>query len=51
VKSCQSLASALRSSFSTLKALDLSGNAIYDEAVQMLSSGLGSPHCKIEILR
>uniref|UniRef100_A0A8C2ECN6 Si:dkey-126g1.7 n=1 Tax=Cyprinus carpio TaxID=7962 RepID=A0A8C2ECN6_CYPCA len=36
-KSCQSLASALRSSFSTLKALDLSGNAIYDEASKLLN--------------
>ncbi|XP_073795318.1 NLR family CARD domain-containing protein 3 isoform X1 [Danio rerio] len=49
-KCCQFLASALRSSFSTLKALDLSGNPIYDGAVRMLSNGLGSPHCKIEIL-
>ncbi|XP_022532563.2 NACHT, LRR and PYD domains-containing protein 12 isoform X1 [Astyanax mexicanus] len=50
-KCCESLALAFRRCSSSLKAVDLSGNSILDEGVELLSDGLESPNCKLEILR
>ncbi|XP_057680072.1 NACHT, LRR and PYD domains-containing protein 12-like isoform X2 [Corythoichthys intestinalis] len=47
--SCHPLASVL-SSPSNLKSLDLGGNNLSDEGVEILSKGLASPHCKLESL-
>lgn len=48
--SCQALASVF-SSDSPLKELDLSHNNLLDAANDLLSAGLSSPHCKLEVLR
>ncbi|XP_029351495.1 NACHT, LRR and PYD domains-containing protein 12-like [Echeneis naucrates] len=50
-KCCADLASVLSSDTSHLEALDLSGNDLQDAEVALLSAGLESPHCKLEILR
>ncbi|XP_036419578.1 NACHT, LRR and PYD domains-containing protein 3-like [Colossoma macropomum] len=50
-KSCETLCSALQSANSSLKELDLSNNDLQDSGVQVLSVGLKSSHCKLEILR
>uniref|UniRef100_A0A8C2FS00 Uncharacterized protein n=1 Tax=Cyprinus carpio TaxID=7962 RepID=A0A8C2FS00_CYPCA len=47
---CESLSSALQSSKS-LKELDLSNNALQDSGVNLLSAGLKSSHCQLNILR
>ncbi|XP_062398558.1 NACHT, LRR and PYD domains-containing protein 12-like [Sardina pilchardus] len=49
-ESCKAVASALQSSIS-LKELDLSNNDLKDSGVQLLSTGLSSPHCKLTSLR
>uniref|UniRef100_A0A672YW18 NACHT domain-containing protein n=1 Tax=Sphaeramia orbicularis TaxID=375764 RepID=A0A672YW18_9TELE len=50
-RSCCALSSVLSSQFSKLKELDLSNNSLKREGVVSLSTGLQSPHCKMEILK
>ncbi|XP_073730928.1 NACHT, LRR and PYD domains-containing protein 3-like [Misgurnus anguillicaudatus] len=50
-RSCEGLALALKSSNSFLKELDLSNNDLQDSGVKLISEGLKSPKCQLEILR
>ncbi|XP_042608904.1 NLR family CARD domain-containing protein 3-like isoform X5 [Cyprinus carpio] len=48
---CEIVSSALQSSDSVLRELDLSNNDLKDSGVKLLSDGLKSQNCKLEILR
>ncbi|KAL1276192.1 hypothetical protein QQF64_035815, partial [Cirrhinus molitorella] len=50
-QSCGSLSSVLQSSYSVLRELDLSNNDLKHSGVKLLSDGLKSSDCKLEILR
>ncbi|KAM9365009.1 protein NLRC3-like [Pholidichthys leucotaenia] len=49
-RSCEALSSVLSSQSSSLIALDLSNNDLKDSGVKILSTGLGSPHRRLETL-
>uniref|UniRef100_A0A3B1J2F5 NACHT domain-containing protein n=1 Tax=Astyanax mexicanus TaxID=7994 RepID=A0A3B1J2F5_ASTMX len=51
VKMCENLESVLNLENSSLKELDLSKNDLQDSGVELLSAGLKSSHCKLQILR
>ncbi|ROL08884.1 NACHT, LRR and PYD domains-containing protein 3 [Anabarilius grahami] len=48
---CETVSSALQSSNTYLRELDLSNNDIQDSGVKLLSVGLTSSHCQLNILR
>ncbi|XP_043080878.1 NACHT, LRR and PYD domains-containing protein 3-like [Puntigrus tetrazona] len=50
-QSCKGLASALQSSDSSLRELDLSNNDLHNSGVNILCFGLQRPNCTLEILR
>ncbi|XP_058624654.1 NACHT, LRR and PYD domains-containing protein 12-like isoform X2 [Onychostoma macrolepis] len=48
---CEIMSSALQSSNSPLRELDLSNNDLQDSGVKLLAVGLKSPNCQLNILR
>uniref|UniRef100_A0A8C2JSG1 NACHT, LRR and PYD domains-containing protein 12-like n=1 Tax=Cyprinus carpio TaxID=7962 RepID=A0A8C2JSG1_CYPCA len=48
---CESLSSVLQFPNSVLKELDLTNNDLQDSGVKVLSDGLNSPNCQLQILR
>ncbi|XP_049324507.1 NLR family CARD domain-containing protein 3-like isoform X1 [Astyanax mexicanus] len=51
LKMCETLASVIKLENSSLKELDLSNNDLQDSGVELLSAGLESLDCKLQILR
>ncbi|XP_041650328.1 protein NLRC3-like isoform X2 [Cheilinus undulatus] len=49
-RSCGALSSVLSSQSSSLRDLDLSNNDLQDSGVELLSTGLQSPHCRLQTL-
>ncbi|XP_051516951.1 NACHT, LRR and PYD domains-containing protein 12-like isoform X2 [Myxocyprinus asiaticus] len=50
-QSCEIVASALQSTNSPVRELDMSNNDLQDSGVELLSFGMKSSHCKLKILR
>ncbi|XP_035769990.1 NACHT, LRR and PYD domains-containing protein 3-like [Neolamprologus brichardi] len=50
-RSCEALSPVLSSQSSSLRELDMSNNDLQDSGVTLLSTGLRSPHCILEILK
>ncbi|XP_077097383.1 uncharacterized protein LOC143748976 isoform X2 [Siphateles boraxobius] len=50
-QSCEIVASALQPANSPVRELDMSNNDLQDSGVKLISVGLKSSHCKLEILR
>ncbi len=48
---CEIVSSALQSSNSVLRELDLSNNHLQDSGVKFISDGLKNPTCQLQILR
>ncbi len=48
---CKIVSSALQSSNSVLRELDLSNNHMLDSGVKFISDGLKNPNCQLQILR
>ncbi|XP_062388920.1 NACHT, LRR and PYD domains-containing protein 12-like [Sardina pilchardus] len=49
--SCEMIASVLQRTPSHLRELDMSGNDLHDEGVELLCEGLRDPQCKLKTLR
>ncbi|XP_036416268.1 protein NLRC3-like [Colossoma macropomum] len=50
-KACDHLESVLKLEISSMKELDMTNNDLQDTGVEVLSAGLKSSHCNLEILR